>query len=248
MVPTHSEQDVCLYLWFKVIDGPPEIERPYDFLNDLNMALGYRASHVELQMPNNHVYTATSRNMSVVKKSNYDHAIQTNESYWFGYKITVTDKEHRQVLEFLERRVGWEYSWFELMKSYFTRLQSYRSERDMTTYTCTSICYHALHQSEFFRHLLLHCSDHYANSAPGDCSVFVRLPQHLAEIMQKMVEYCDTQEGGRLKGRVTNYSYPRDRYKQREMETKMSETRRRYIIEHDSYSSSSDDDGVSDDY
>lgn len=204
---THEEQRVDLFVYFKVIDGPPDRERQYDILNDVSRTLGHEVQHVELQMPNNYVYMASAVNNRVVHVLNRGHHSEiTNESYWIAYKITISEAEQRKIAQYLEKVKGNRYSMADLFWAYFSCCMCPRTY-EMDRFTCTSLCYSALTHSASFAHVLSCVSPEYARARNvNDWSVFVRNPHDLKIILDRMSAVCADHKDNMLRGMVRPYT------------------------------------------
>lgn len=238
---TLEEQSVDLFVWFKVIDGPPQKSRPFDWLNDMSVAMGCITSHVELQMANNLVYAASAKHNRVTARERTDHGTVSNEHYWLGYKISISDNEQRCVSRFLREREHYPYSMADNFLSYIPKLIPKRSEHELNEYTCSSLCFHALCQSQTFEALAILCSKEYAKSSDDDYSVYVRHPTYLMDLLEKMCEYCKRDR--RFAGVVTWYAVPKDTYQEQNIRyNQRKHDMMKQNLSASSSSSSSDDD------
>lgn len=239
----HTNNFVEIGVWFKAIDGPPEIERASDYLNDISSSCGHSVQHVELRMTNGDVYTADV-NHGVVCKPDKDHAIVTNESFWVGYTICMPISEANAVQNFSKLSVGQGYSFLDLARGFFGGCcVGVRSGGNLSAnHTCTSFCFEALAQSDTFCKVLADCNEDFRQRKYNDASFFTCNPSDFRVYLDSMVDICSTvQEHSGIvvknefscdKGRVADI----DDYK------RMHEKERQRRKEYHSFSSSSGSD------
>jgi hypothetical protein len=241
----NANHPVEISVWFKSIDGPPDKMRTSEYLNDLGAAVGHRAQHVEIKMPDGFVYSANISE-GVVEKSDKDHCVVTNESYWTGYRLRISRTEAGAVQKFAEDSVGQPYRTWDIVQGYFRcclgEKASSGNRSGVVHHTCTSICFQSLAQSEVFENILRACDEDYRQRKAGDMSVYTCNPDDLLAKLDKMVDWCSHVE--EYSGVVTRIVFAPDRNRVADLDyyNKLEENANQREYKYESFSSSSGSD------
>jgi hypothetical protein len=239
----HANNSVEISVWFKRIDGPPEVERTSDYLNDISAAVGDHVQHVELRMTNGDVYTSVTEG-GVVCKPDKDHSVVNGEGFWIGFKVCVPISEANRVQEFARNRQGQEYSFADLIRGFFGGCcVGSRMAGDLRAkHTCTSICFEALAQSDTFCGVLSECFEDFRKRSPCDASFFTCNPNQFFCYLERMAEWCTNVED--RAGVVIKHKFSGDRNRAADIMyyKRMNERERKRHKDYDSFSSSSGSD------
>ena len=154
-------------IMFKSATGPPTKRRgAADYLNDVGRGLSYSVSHVELLFPDKTAFLATvDRGVRPRPNSRYDRF--DAEGAWQCFEFYVRALEANTVRAYCERKTGHPYDLWGLLCGMVACCP--RMRRVSTAkFTCTSLCFQALMQSQTFRHSLRKVDPNFWSAETGN--------------------------------------------------------------------------------